>query len=216
MVRAALRARVPWLVGRSVRSRAWLAPFLGPAVDPDAGLAPVPGSAEQVRWVAIAGERTGAGGERATTPSRPTRGSGALRYLAVAVARRPGGGEPLARYPALVGGAGAGPRRARSTARACRPLADPALAAVLDRALRNYLGGSEREPRGRPRPRRTRRRRSRPGFRCAVAAARGRAHGARARDGARRPTPAGDAYTLGYEVSVDELGGRWEITRIEP
>jgi hypothetical protein len=26
----------------------------------------------------------------------------------------------------------------------------------------------------------------------------------------------GDAFTLAYEISVKELAGRWEITRIEP
>jgi hypothetical protein len=28
--------------------------------------------------------------------------------------------------------------------------------------------------------------------------------------------PGGNAFTLAYEVSVRQLGGRWEITRIEP
>jgi hypothetical protein len=173
----------------------------------------VAGSAEQVRWLAIAGERNGAGGEQDYTVAADT-GSGSVRYVEVAVARRTDGSEVLAHYPAFVGGPT--PGRASGLDGAALPtVTDPAVVAVLDRALRNYVGSSEQN--------------------LAADLAPGAlvdpiALGLSLRDVQRlavEPSGAvlatviagdagGDAFTLAYEISVKELAGRWEITRIEP
>ena len=207
-----VRAYLGWTGDLSGHERG-LAPFLGPAVDPDAGLAPVAGSAEQLRWLAIAGERNGAGGEQDYTVAADT-GSGSVRYIEVAVARGTDGSEVLARYPAFVGGPT--PGRASGLDGAALPtVADPAAVAVLDRALRNYVGSSEQN--------------------LAADLAPGAlvdpiAPGLSLRDVQRLAVEpsgtvlatviagdaGGDAFTLAYEISVKELAGRWEITRIEP
>ena len=171
------------------------------------------GSAEQVRWLAIAGERNGAGGEQDYTVAADT-GSGSVRYIAVAVARGTDGSEVLARYPAFVGGPTPG-RAAGSTARAYRP--SPIRGR---RGARPGAAQLRRLP-----PSRTSRRTSRP----ARSSTRSRP-ASRSATSQRLAVEAlgtvlatviagdagGDAYTLAYEVSVEELGGRWEITRIEP
>jgi hypothetical protein len=207
-----VRAYLGWTGDLSGHERG-LAPFLGPAVDPDAGLAPVAGSAEQVRWLAIAGERDRVGGEQDYTVAVDT-GSGSVRYVEVAVARGTDGSKVLARYPAFVGGPM--PGRASGLDGAALPtVTDPAVVAVLDRALRNYLGSSEQN--------------------LAADLAPGAlvdpiAPGLSFRDVQRLAVEpsgtvlatviagdaGGDAFTLAYEISVKELAGRWEITRIEP
>jgi len=207
-----VRAYLGWTADLSGHERG-LAPFLGPAVDPDAGLAPAAGSAEQVRWLAIAGERNGAGGEQDYTVAADT-GSGSVRYVEVAVARGTDGSEVLARYPAFVGGPTPG-RASGLDGVALPAVADPAVVAMLDRALRNYLGSSEQN--------------------LAADLAPGAlvdpiAPGLSLRDVQRLAVEpsgtvlatviagdaGGDAFTLAYEISVRELAGRWEITRIEP
>jgi len=207
-----VRAYLAWTGDLSDHERG-LAPFLGPAVDPDAGLAPVAGSTEQVRWLAIAGERGSAGGEQDYTVAVDT-GSGAVRYVAVAVARGTDWSEVLARYPAFVGGPT--PGRASGLDGAGLPtVTDRAVVAVLDRALRNYVGSSEQN--------------------LAADLAPGAlvdpiAPGLSLRDVQRLAVEpsgtvlatviagdaGGDAFTLAYEISIKELAGRWEITRIEP
>jgi hypothetical protein len=207
-----VRAYLTWSGDLSGHERG-LAPFLGPAVDPDAGLAPVAGSAEQVRWLAIAGECNRAGGEQDYTVAADT-GDGSVRYVEVAVAPGADGSEVLAHYPAFVGGPT--PERASGLDGAALPtVSGRAVVAVLDRALRNYVGSSEQN--------------------LAADLAPGAsvdpiAPGLSLRDVQRlvvEPSGAvlatvvagdagGDAFTLAYEISVRELAGRWEITRIEP
>jgi hypothetical protein len=207
-----VRAYLTWSGDLSGHERG-LAPFLGSAADPDAGLTPVAGSAEQVGWLAIAGERDRAGGEQDYTVAADT-GNGTVRYVDVAVARGANGSEMLAHYPALVGG----PTPARASALDGTELPavnDRAVVAVLDRALRNYVGSSEQNLAADLAP----------GAVVAPIAA-----GLSLRAVQRlvvEPSDAvlatviagdagGDAFTLAYEISVTELAGRWEITRIEP
>ena len=207
------RAYLTWTADASLRERA-LAPFLGAGQSAAAGAVAAPGGAEHVRSVAIADEHAGAVGNESDYTVAATVDSGAVRYLMVAVQRGPGGGEQLARYPALVGA----PTPVPSTSldgSGLPSLAVPALAAVLDRALRNYLAGSGENL----------------AADLAVGArvtpvAPGLSFAAVARL-AVEPTggvlatvlvadAGGETYTLSYEVSVVELGGRWEITDIGP
>jgi hypothetical protein len=169
------RAYLTWSSDPSTRAAA-LRPFLDGADDPDVGLAPAAGSAEQVSWLAVAGERDGPDGMHDYTVAAGT-GGGAVRYLSVAVAKAPGGAEFLARYPALVtaptpgrageldGGATVVPVEAGLTLRSLLRLAVEPSGAVIATLL--------------------------------AADARG------------------DLFTLAYEFTVRQIGGRWEITRIQ-
>jgi hypothetical protein len=207
-----VRAYLTWSGDLSGHERG-LAPFLGSADDPDAGLTPVAGSAEQVRWLAIAGERDHADGERDYTVAADT-GNGTVRYVEVAVSRGADGSEVLAHYPAFV--AGPTPARASGLDGAALPtVTDRAVVAVLDRVLRNYVGSSDQNLAADLAP-------------GAVVAPIAPGLSLRAvqrlvveRSGAVLATviagdAGGDAFTLAYEVSVTELAGRWEIARIEP
>lgn len=206
------RAYLTWSGDLSGHERS-LAPFLTAVADPDAGLTPAPGSAQQVRWLAIAAERNGPAGQQDYTVAADT-GGGAVRYLAIAVARGAGGGEVLARYPALVS-APAPDRTGTLDGGALPALTNGAVVAVLDRALRNYLGSSTQNLAADLAP----------GALVDAAAPNLSLHTiqrlAVERSGAVLATvvagdPGGNAFTLAYQVSVTQLGGRWEITRIEP
>jgi len=206
------RAYLTWTTDPALRDRA-LGSFFGAEQSNDAGAVSAPGGVETVRTVAIADERTGAAGEHDYTVAATT-GTGAMRYLAVAVARRTGGGERLARYPALV--AAPTPLAASSLDGAGLPaLSVSALTAVLDRALGNYIAGSAENlaadlaPGARVAP-------VAPGLsltaveRLAVEPA-GDVLATVEVDDSHR-----DTFTLAYQISVAQLGGRWEITDIEP
>jgi len=206
------RAYLGWSADLGAHEAA-LAPFLAAATSPDAGLEPAPRSAEAVSWEAIADARPGAGGAIEYTVAVGT-AAGAVRYLALAVGAGGGGGPMLLRYPALVG-APAASAAASLDAAALPALAEPALAAVLERALRNYLAASAQNlaadlaPGAAVTP-------VAPGLslrtvvRLAVAGPRDVLATVVAADAA------GTTYTLAYEIAVTQLGGRWEITQIEP
>jgi hypothetical protein len=189
-----------------------LAPFLSAVDDPDAGLNPAPGTSEQVAWTAIAGERSGPGGERDYTVAAGMSG-GAVRFLVVAVAPGQDGQPVLAHYPALVAAPAlqaAGPLDGSSLP----AVTNAAVIAVLDRALRNYIDGSAENlaadlapaavvdpvPQGMS-PSAVQRLSVEPsgGVLAAVLV-----------------DDHGDAFTLAYQVSVTQIHGRWEITRIGP
>jgi hypothetical protein len=205
------RAYLSWSGDPSTSQRA-LSPFLGSDDDPHGGVTPAPGGVEQVRWLAIAGERDGPDGEQDYTVAGAV-GEREVRYLAVAVAPGPGGREVLVRYPALVG-----PPTPEPAGELDGPglpaVVNPAVVVVLNRALRNYVGASEEN--------------------LAADLAPGAlvdpaAPGLALRSVLRlavEPTGAvlatvlagdvgGDVFTLAYEVSLRLRGGRWEITRIE-
>ena len=206
------RAYLTWSGDLSGHQRS-LAPFLASSVDPDAGLTPAAGSAEQVRWLAIAGERDGAGGQQDYMVAADT-GTGGVRYLEVAVARGADGGEMLARYPSLVGAPTAD--RASALDGAALPLVtNGAVVAVLDRALRNHVGSSDQNLAADLAP----------GALVDAVAPGLSLHSVERLvvepSGAVLATVlagdrGGSAFTLAYEVSVEQLDGRWEITRIEP
>jgi hypothetical protein len=204
------RAYLTWSGDLTGHERA-LAPFLGAGANADAGVAPTPGTSETVTWVAIADAHSAGGGEvdytvAAATPTQ------AVRYLALAVGGERAGAPTLLRYPTLVAAPAVG--AAGGLDGAGLPTLDvPALGTVLDRALRNYIADSGQnlaadlatgagvEPVA-------------PGLslRSVVRLAAEGPHEVLATVVAS--TTDGTAYTLGYEVSVTRVGGRWEITRI--
>ena len=110
-------------------------------MESDAGLE-LPASGEQrVEWVEVVQARESSPGEHVYTVAAQTDTAGLL-YLTVAVTRTRDGSLALAGYPAFVGAPAAGP--AQPPAR-LREVGDPALATVVQRALRNYLAASASE-----------------------------------------------------------------------
>ena len=205
------RAYLTWTDNPTAQLRA-LASYVVPTVDPGVGLTLAQNGAEQVNWIAIASEQEGAGGERDYTVAVDT-GAG-LRYIVVAVGRGADGRPVLAHYPALVGPPAADAASALDGG-SLPAVTNGAVDAMLDRALRNYLSDSSENlaadlapgalvdpvasgllPRGIER--------------LAVEPAGSVLATVRAAD------PNVDVFTLAYDVSLVELDGRWEITRIEP
>jgi hypothetical protein len=205
------RAYLTWSTDPSLQQSS-LSPFVGAAGDPDAGMTPASGSAEAVRWLALAGERDGPDGERDYTVAAGT-GDGAVRYLGVAVGSDTDGGAVLERYPSLV--AGPKPIAAGALDGAGLPtVTNAAVVAVLERAMRNYIDASDEN--------------------LAADLAAGAvvapvAAGLSLRSVVRlavEPSGAalatvvaadssGDLFTLSYELTLRLFGGRWEITRIQ-
>lgn len=140
---AALFARryLTWNAAEPQASASALEPFLGPGMEPDAGLE-LPASGEQrVEWAEVVQARSLAPGEHVYTVAAQTDTEGLL-YLTVPVARTAAGGLALDGYPAFVGAPGAGPAHAAGH---LREVVEPALATVVQRALRNYLAASSSE-----------------------------------------------------------------------
>jgi hypothetical protein len=204
------RAYLTWSADLSSHERA-LAPFLAAGANSDVGLAPAPGTGEAVTWEAIADARDAGSGAVDYTVAVAT-ATRVVRYLALAVGHGSGGAPTLLRYPALVGAPAAGPAGGLDGV-GLPTLDDPALAAVLERALGNYIAASQENlaadlaPGARVQP-------AAPGLslRSVVRLAVEGAHHVLATVVAS--DAAGSAYTLGYDVSVTEVGGRWEITQI--
>jgi hypothetical protein len=120
-----------------------LAPFLGAGMEADAGLLPPAGGEQRVQWAQVVQEREPQAREHVYTVAAQTDTAGLL-YLTVSVLRAPGGALTLAGYPAFVGAPESAPARISALGR-LRLLAEPALATVVERALRNYLAGSSSE-----------------------------------------------------------------------
>jgi len=205
------RAYLTWSADPSIHQDA-LSAFLASADDPDGGLTPAGGSTEHLSWLAIASERNGPDGEHDYTVAAAT-AAGAIRYLALAVARGADGDEMLARYPALVGAPTAG--RAGELDGADLPaVTNPAVIAVLERALHNYVDSSAENLAADL------------ASHADVAAVpvglalRGVVRLAVEPSGAVLATvlvadPQRDLFTLAYELTLAQIGGRWEITRIQ-
>ncbi len=119
-----------------------LAPYVGLGIEADVGLQPPPGSEQQVQWAQVVQERALQPDEHVYTVAAQTDTAGLL-YLTVSVIRAAGGGLALAGYPAFVGAPAATP--ARIAGEHLRNVSEPALSAVVERALRNYLAGSATE-----------------------------------------------------------------------
>jgi hypothetical protein len=206
-----VRAYLTWTGNPAAQQQA-LASFIAPTVDPAVGLTIAQRAAEPVEWIAVAAEQEGADGDRDYTVAASTRAG--LRYIVVAVGRGADGRPFLAHYPALVGPPAVDAASALDGA-SLPAVTNGAVEAVLDRALSNYLGDSSQNLAADLAP----------GARVDPVASglvpRGIERLAAEPSGSvlatvRAADPSGDVFTLAYEVSLVELHGRWEITRIEP
>jgi hypothetical protein len=188
-----------------------LEPFVGAGMDAAAGLQLPSNARQRVEWIEVVQQREAAARKHVYTLAAQT-DTGGLLYLAVTVARGPDGRLALAAYPSLVGAPAAAPAQ---IAGGLREVADPRLAAVVERALRNYLAASPGELAADltsaarvsvPGPPLTlvgiQRLDWSPDNRsvCAVL---------QARDGR------GVQYTLAYELDVVRDAGRWEVSAVQ-
>lgn len=205
------RRYLTWNASRPQVSEQLLAPLSGPGIEPDAGLR-LPATGEQsVAWAEVVQVRQVRAGEHVYTVAAQTDTAG-LVYLTVGVVRKADGRLALAGYPAFVGAPAAEP--AQAPARLVE-VTDAALAAVVERALRNYLAASPEE------------------------LAADLASGARVAvpgvtltleslqrlgwlpDGrsvlalVEAQDARGAQYTLAYEVDVTDIDGRWEVSAVQ-
>jgi hypothetical protein len=210
---AALFARryLTWNAAEPQASARALEPFLGPGMEADAGLELPSGGEQRVEWAEVVQARTPAPGEYVYTVATQTDTAGLL-YLTVSVLRTADGGLALAGYPAFVGAPAAGPAQAAAR---LREVTDPALATVVQRALRNYLAASQSELAA---DLASGARVSLPGMSLSLQSMQRLdwAPGAgsvvatvQAQDGR------GVRYTLAYELDVAREQGRWEVSAVQ-
>jgi hypothetical protein len=188
-----------------------LAVLVGSAMDPDAGLRPPQTGEQRVDWVEVVQERESAPGQRVYTVAAQTDTAGLL-YLTVSVRRTSDGSLALAGYPAFVGAPSSSPPQ---VAVLPHQVGDPALATVVERALRNYLAASAGELAA---DLTSDARISLPGLGLSLSSVQridwlpdGRSVLAivQAQDGR------GAQYTLAYELNVSLAQGRWEVSAIQ-
>jgi hypothetical protein len=206
-----VRRYLTWNATEPEESRRALEEFAQPGMESQAGLR-VPSSGEQrVEWAEVVQEREPVTGEHVYTVAAQTSTAG-LVYLTVGVAREPSGSLALAGYPAFVGAPAIGQAQAQVH---LREVQEPALQTVVERALRNYLAGSESELAadltGGARV-------SLPHVGLSLqslqrldwAAGAGAVLAVvQAEDGR------GEQYTLAYELDVTRAQGRWEVAAVQ-
>lgn len=210
---AALFARryLTWNGSEPLASTRSLESFAGTTMEADTGLRLPPSGEQRVEWVEIVQARVPLPGEHVYTVAAQTDTAG-LVYLTVSVQRGAGGSLALADYPAFVGPPAYAAARPQGR---LRDVNNPALGAVVERALRNYLAGSEANlaadltsdahvsvPRLGLTLESVGRLRWAPGGGAVVTSV--RAMDAR-----------GVHYSLAYELDVAQTAGRWEVSAVQ-
>jgi Conjugative transposon protein TcpC len=205
------RRYLTWDAAAPQQSEGALGSMMGTAIAPDAGLTLPANGAQRVLWAEAVQERTPAPGRHVYTVAAQTDTSG-LQYVTVAVVRGADGRLAVSGYPAFVGAPLTQPAGSVATGGEVR---DPALTAVVERALRNYLAAAPQELAADLTP----------GARVALPATPQTLESMQslAWSPDRRSVLAvvqardsrGARYTLGYEADVVQPHGRWEISAIE-
>jgi hypothetical protein len=205
------RRYLTWDAGAPQQSEAALSSMTGPTMAQDAGLTPPANGAQHVLWAEAVQERTPAPGRHVYTVAAQTDTSG-LQYVTIGVVRGADGRLAISGYPAFVGAPLTQPARSVAAGGEVR---DPALTAVVERALRNYLAAAPQELAADLTG----------AARVAVPATPQTLESMQslAWSSDRRSLlvvvqtrdARGARYTLGYEADVAELDGRWEISAIE-
>ncbi|HEY3829353.1 MAG TPA: conjugal transfer protein [Solirubrobacteraceae bacterium] len=134
------RRYLTWEAGDQQTRENTLTPYVGGGLQAGVGLQPPADSEQRVQWAEVVQEREPQPHEHVYTVAAQTDTVGLL-YLTVSVIRT-SSGLALADYPAFVGSPAAGSAR---SAERLREVSEPALSAVIERALRNYLAGSASE-----------------------------------------------------------------------
>lgn len=188
-----------------------LGPMAGSEMALDAGLTLPANGAQHVAWAEVVQQREQQPGAHVYTVAAQTDSAG-LVYLAVGVMRVADGGLVLSGYPAFVGA----PRHEGSKLSAHGPsVSDASLAAVVRRALRNYLAASPEElaadlSEGA--------RVAVPDIALTLETVQSLSWSADRRSVlavAQAHDVRGTRYTLGYELDVIDVNGRWEISAVE-
>lgn len=135
------RRYLTWNASSPQVSSQALEAFEGPQMESDAGLLLPSAGDEQVEWAEVVQARAPVPGEHVYTVAVQS-SPGGLQYLTVAVRRDPAGALSLVGYPAFVGPPAMVPAAAPPQT---QPVGEPALEAVVRRALANYLTGSAGE-----------------------------------------------------------------------
>jgi hypothetical protein len=189
-----------------------LAPFLGAGIDPGAGLQPPVSGAQQVLWTEVVQEREPESGEHIYTVAAQTDDAG-LQYLTVNVLRTAAGSLALGGYPAFVGAPASGPAQMQEAH--LREVGEPALQTVVGRALRNYLSSSASELAA---DLTSTARVSLPPTPLSLESVQG-LDWAPGQGAVLAVVQAQDAhraqYTLAYELDVERVQGRWEVSAIQ-
>jgi len=205
------RRYLTWNAAEPQVSARALESFLGPAIEPDAGVV-LPASGEQkVEWAEVVQAREPAPAEHVYTVAAQTDSAGLL-YLSVAVIRVPDGGLALAGYPAFVGAPAAGPARAPGH---LREVLDPSLATVIRRVLRNYLAASASELEA---DLSSGAHISLPALPLSLESVQRldwAAEGSAVLATVEAQEARGAQYTLAYELDVEHEQGRWEISAVQ-
>ncbi len=206
------RRYLTWSATEPQASERALEPFFGSGSEGGAGLVLPPSGEQQVDWAEVVQVREPDPGVHVYTVAAQTDSAGLL-YLSVGVERSESGVLELAGYPAFVGAPAASP--GGGAVPHAREVQEPALRIVVERALRNYLGGAEEDlaadlsrgaqvslpPISLALQTLQRLDWSEPG--SAVIAT------VQARDGR------GTEYVLAYELDVVRQQGRWEISAVQ-
>jgi conjugative transposon protein TcpC len=127
------RTYLTWQADGEDERERLLAPFLPSTLDADAGLAPPEDGEQEVEWTAVAGSHAERSRTIVTVAAETSNGT---LHLSVPVGRDPRGFLYVAGYPALVGPPAVNRRPPRADE---DEVEDRKLAAVVERALTNYL-----------------------------------------------------------------------------
>jgi hypothetical protein len=205
------RRYLTWNAADPQASAAALEAFMGPGIEPGGGLQLPPGGEQNVLWAEVVQARESSRGEHVYTVAAQTDSAGLL-YLTVDVKRAAGGGLAILGYPAFVGPPDALPA---GTPARLREVSEPALATVVRRALRNYLGASDAELAA---DLTSTARVSLPGLPLSLESVQ-RLDWATAREAVLATVQARDrrgaVYTLAYELDVARTQGRWEVSAVQ-
>jgi hypothetical protein len=138
---AALFARryLSWSAAEPLASERALESYAGVGVEAGVGLRLPVNGAQRVEWAEVVQSREPVPRMHVYTVATQTDSAG-LVYLSVGVTRGADGRLRLAGYPAFVGAPAQGPAQ---SLRQLPEVTDAALQTVVERALRNYLAGSE-------------------------------------------------------------------------
>ncbi len=206
------RRYLTWNASQPQAYQESLAPFLGEGLTEGAGVQLPGGGSQSVEWVEVAQERRGVLGERIYTIACQTTSAGLL-YLTVAVSRDRAGALALAGYPAFVGPpASSG---AADLIEGLRDVESSSLAAVVERALRNYLDDSPSELAADLTESARVSLPAAPLSLSAIQQLKWLPGGGSVFAVLQASDRNGTRYTLAYELDVAQVAGRWEISAIQ-
>jgi hypothetical protein len=205
------RRYLTWDAAQPQATERLLGPMAGSAMALDAGLTLPASGAQHVEWAEVVQQRELQPGVHVYTVAAQTDTAG-LVYLAVGVARVATGRLALSGYPAFVGA----PAHEASQLAAHGPsVNDASLAAVVRRALRNYLAASPEELAA---DLSEAARVVVPHMALTLETVQSLTWSADRRSVlavAQARDLRGTHYTLGYELDVVDVNGRWEVSAVE-